>query len=219
MSLASFFRISAVLIPFVVGIIRYDKIKRIIFLFYFVSFGVITEVFNKVLKKLGADNTLFIAHIYVVVSFALLCIFYLSVFKGYIKEIWFKSIILGFTIFSLIYSFYFQTIFSYPGLQLAVLAITMIVFSIIFLQKVMSEARIVKLSAEPLIWINLSILIYYSGNLFYYILFNLFLDNKAVDSGRIILIYFPTLNALFYILIAIGFWKAGKQKEVLTKGA
>jgi hypothetical protein len=48
-------------------------------------------------------------------------------------------------------------------------------------------------------------LIYYTGNLFYYILFNLFLDYSP-EFLKSIGVYFYVLNALFYILIAVGFY-------------
>ncbi len=79
----------------------------------------------------------------------------------------------------------------------------------------MVDAKIGQLSKESLIWINTGILIYYSGNLFYYILFNLFLDYSH-EFLKSIGIYVISLNALFYILIAIGFWKV-KKGDVTRK--
>lgn len=71
----------------------------------------------------------------------------------------------------------------------------------------------VSLSKEPLIWITTGMLVYFMGNLFYYTLFNLFVD-LSIDYLRMIGRYYsPSLNALFYILIAIGFWKAGKHRN------
>jgi hypothetical protein len=48
-------------------------------------------------------------------------------------------------------------------------------------------------------------LIYYTGNLFYFILFNLFLDYSH-EFLKSIGIYWFMLNTLFYILIAVGFY-------------
>ena len=78
----------------------------------------------------------------------------------------------------------------------------------------MVEAKIRNLSKEPLIWVNTAILIYYTGNLFYYILFDLFLDYSH-EFLKSIGVYFFTLNTLFYILIAIGFYisKDGQGNE------
>jgi hypothetical protein len=69
------------------------------------------------------------------------------------------------------------------------------------------------LADEPFIWINTAILIYYTGTLFFYILFNLILEYSR-EFSKITVYYFSILNALFYILIAIGFLKAGKTKAI-----
>jgi hypothetical protein len=83
----------------------------------------------------------------------------------------------------------------------------------------MIEAKLKSLSKEPLIWINTAILINYTGNLFYFILFNPIL-NISTEVLRSLGKYTVVLNAVFYVLIAIGFYliKADKQVERLNKG-
>ncbi|WP_163323045.1 hypothetical protein [Draconibacterium mangrovi] len=73
----------------------------------------------------------------------------------------------------------------------------------------MTEARILNLWKEPLIFLNLAVLIYYAGNLFYSLLFNLILDYSR-EFAKITNYYFVGLNTLFYILVAIGFWKSDR---------
>ncbi len=77
----------------------------------------------------------------------------------------------------------------------------------------MLEAKIMKLADEPLIWINTALLIYFTGNLFFYILFNVILEASRAFS-KITVQYYSGLMALFYILIAIGFFKAKKSNDV-----
>lgn len=76
----------------------------------------------------------------------------------------------------------------------------------------MIEANIKNLWNVPYIWINTGILIYYSGNLFHTILFNIILEYSR-EFSKLTVVYFNVLNALFYILIAIGFLKFKKIKH------
>lgn len=204
-----------ILIPFIVGIYKYKDIKDLKWLFYFVCYGVANEFVTLLLISGGARNTMPKSHLYTLVSFVLLFLFYQSVFKKFIKRKWFLAIIVFYMVFCFTNLLFFQSIYKYPSLPLSVLAIIMVSFSIIYFYKIMIEAKIINLSKEPLIWINTGILIYYTGNLFYYILFNLFL-NYSHEYLRSIGVYFFTLNTLFYVLIAVGFYlnKDGQGKKL-----
>lgn len=193
---------------------KYRDIEKFKYLFFFVFCGVGNEIISKVLKGIGTQNTMPFSHLYSLVSFILLCLFFQSISNGYIKKIWFSAIMVFYLVFCLVNIFYFQGIYVYPSIQFSVLAIVMVTFSILYFHKIMVEAKIRQLRKEPLIWINTGILIYYSGNLFYYILFNLFLDYSP-EFLRSIGIYFIFLNALFYFLIAVGFYKT--EKGVISK--
>lgn len=77
----------------------------------------------------------------------------------------------------------------------------------------MLEAKVVQLLNEPIVWINIGVLIYYSAGLFYYALFN-----YSVQISKSFIYNTVKINAttsiFFFLLIAIGFWKAGRQKQV-----
>ncbi len=215
MNIWSYLKVSPILIPFIIGVYKYRDIEKFKYLFYFVCFGVATEITSKILKSIETQNTMPLSHLYTLVSFILLCLFFQSVFNGYIKKIWFRVVTLFFVIFCFVNLLLFQSIYAYPSLPFSILVIVMVTFSILYFHKTMVDAKIGQLSKESLIWINTGILIYYSGNLFYYILFNLFLDYSH-EFLKSIGIYVISLNALFYILIAIGFWKV-KKGDVTRK--
>lgn len=112
----------------------------------------------------------------------------------------------GFTLFYMIY-LAFRSIYSFPSLPQAVSIFIIIAFAVIYFYRVMVEARITQLMKEPLVWINIGMIIYFSGSLFYSVLFNLILEYSRAFS-QLTTVYFSVLNALFYILIAIGFSKS-----------
>ncbi len=77
----------------------------------------------------------------------------------------------------------------------------------------MMEAKIEHIWKEPLVYINLAILLYFAGSLFYSVLFNLVIE-YASEFTKFSVNYFYVLNTVFYFLLSIGFWKAGRQKTV-----
>jgi hypothetical protein len=75
----------------------------------------------------------------------------------------------------------------------------------------MVEAKIMSLWDEATIWINGALLIYYSGNLFFTVLFNVILEYSR-EFSKITVISFSVILALFYALVTVGFWKAGRSR-------
>jgi hypothetical protein len=80
----------------------------------------------------------------------------------------------------------------------------------------MYEAKVVKLAKEPAVWINSAFILYFTPFFFYNILFN-----AMLESSRTLLSQISDVNALIVIieygLVAIGFWKTGKQESNTLK--
>jgi hypothetical protein len=141
-SLWSFLKVSPILIPFTIGVCRYKEIRNLKYLFFFVGNGVANEIVSKVLKEFGLRNIMPQGHLYALVSFTLLCLFYRSVFKGYISTKWFNGLIILYILLSIINLLFFQSIFDYPSLSFSVMAIVVVAFAIIYFYKTMLEAEV-----------------------------------------------------------------------------
>nr|WP_319272795.1 hypothetical protein [uncultured Draconibacterium sp.] len=205
----------SILIPFFIGIYRYRQFnKNLRFVFYFVIFGTITEIVTRIIIYSGATNTLPVTHIYLMIEFLILGLFYTHVLQDIIRKRVMLGIIILFEIYCLINTLFLQSIFEYPSIPQSVSKLLLVGFSILFFYKIMIETSVPNLWKEPLIFINIAILVYYSGNLFYSLLFNLILEYSR-EFSKITQYYFAGLMTLFYILIAIGFWKANKQMKQL----
>lgn len=203
-----------ILFPFFAGLflLKYFN-KSLKLVFYFVCFGTFTEIVTRLLIWLAdVNNTMPVNNVYAIGSFILLFTLYFFVLNDFVNRRIFVLLSAAFTIYWLIHSLFIRSIFEFPDLPRAIGNIYITILSIIYFYKVMLEAKIIKLAREPFIWINTSILIYYTGNLFFYILFNLILDYSR-EFSKITVIYFSLLNALFYILIGIGFLKADKVRN------
>jgi hypothetical protein len=205
---------SIILVPFFIGIIRLKRLKKeTLYVFWFVAFGVANEFtgFLSIWFEM-AHKTMPKRHLYTFVSFLLLGLFYNSMLRGFFRKNWILRIVVLFEVYFLINSFFIRGIYEYPGLARSISIFILVLFSIVYFYKTMVEAKLKSLSKEPLVWFNTAILIYYSGSLFFNILFDLIFDYSK-EFGNLTFFYFRILNVLFYSLLAIGFWKIKPLKR------
>jgi len=199
-------------IAFIIGIVYYKTFpKEIKTIFYFVAFGVITELYIKLHQNYIMKNTMPIGHFYFPIAFLILAIFYVQVLKDFIKPVYLYTIIILFETYCLINSLFIQSLFEYTSIEGAVGAMIIFLFSVAWFTKIMVEAKIVKLAREPLVWINSAILIYYTGNFFYHSLYNLRIK-ASIEVAVLAIKMFSVLNLVFYLIIAVGFLKVKRMK-------
>lgn len=207
-----------ILIPLTIGIIRYHHFgKGIKFFFWFVVTGTITEISNYTsIYFLHLKNTMPIGHLYITVSFFFVAVFYLHELKGFIRKQILIPVIALFELFSIINMFLIQSPYSFPSISGASGALILIIASILLFSKIMIEGKIKKLAEEPIIWINSAVLIYYSSNFFYYILFNVILGFSRDFSVSTTTI-FSLIYGVFNLIIAVGFWKSKQKRRELLR--
>lgn len=196
-----------ILVPFLFGLLRYKYFNESLkWLFGFVSYGVLNEISTLVFYYYDFNDTMPKRHLYTFISFLFLGLFYNSLFRGFFRNNWILIIVILFEVYFLINSFFIQSIYEYPGLDRSISILIVVLFSILYFYKTMVETKITDLFNEPLIWINTAILIYYSGNLFFNILFKIIFE-YSLEFGKLTFLYLKILNAIFYILITVGFLK------------
>ena len=204
-------------IAFIIGIYQYKYFtKELRIIFYFVAFGVLTEIYSKFHVHFIMKNTMPIGHFYFPIAFLILSLFFMQVLKDFIKPKYILIIIFVFELYCVINSLFIQNLFDYPSLEGSIGAMILFLFSVALFTKVMIEAKITKLAAEPIVWINTGILIYYTGNFFYHSLFNLRLS-ASMEISILAIKLFSGLNLLFYLIVAIGFLKKKRTLPVKRK--
>ena len=207
----------SILLPFITGLFCFKRFDTSLKLFYlYVLYGTVNEVVTFILRRFGLDNTMPFIHLYQIVTFPILVLFYSSLI--YKKTLTRFSIVLIsiFELFNLINLLFIQSIYEYPNFTRTIATFVVIVLCIWYFYRVMVEAKIMSLWDEPLIWINGALLIYYSGNLFFTVLFNLILEYSR-EYSKITVVSFSVILTLFYVLVTIGFSKAG-GKMIKTSG-
>ncbi len=207
----------SILLPFITGLFCFKRFDTSLKLFYlYVLYGTVNEVVTFILRRFGLDNTMPFIHLYQIVTFPILVLFYSNLI--YKKTLTRFSIVLIsiFELFNLINLVFIQSIYEYPNFTRTIATFVVIVLCIWYFYRVMVEAKIMSLWDEPLIWINGALLIYYSGNLFFTVLFNLILEYSR-EFSKITVVSFSVILTLFYVLVTIGFSKAG-GKMIKTSG-
>jgi len=216
-----YFNWSPILLPFIVGILRYCNLEPALkILFVFVIYGTSNELFGLYLRYvLWLKNTMPQLNVYNMVEFLLLGLYYRQQLKDRFKSWILLLIIALFEMVSLTNLLFISSWYEYPALMETVSKIFLIGFSLLYFIKIMDEAKIQNLWKEPAIYINVAVLIYYSGNLFFSLMFNLILE-YSTEFSRLTVISFSILNAIFYVLIALGFWHVkASDKKLLSRAA
>ncbi len=192
-------------LAFIIGIFHYKYFTRELkIFFYFVAFGVLTEAYTKFHQHFIMKSTTPIGHFYFPVAFLILTIFYYQLLNKFIKPIYFFIVVGVYEVYCIINPLFIQSLFEYSSLVGAIGTLIVFIFSVVYFMKVMSEAKIEKLSREPLIWINTAVLVYYSFNFFYFSLYNLRVI-ASIEIAKMAAGFFAVFNLLFYFIIIIGF--------------
>lgn len=196
----------------VVGIIRYKKLStEFRFVFYFVLLGAVTELFTDFYKAHFFRNTMPIGHVYIPASILIIALMYRSLLKGFLNRSIYYSILAVLVVFSLFNPLFLQSIWEFPNITGAFGALIVIIFSVLFFYKIMVEARTERLFSEPLVWINTMVLVYFTGNFFFYVLFNLNVADSLTFAGLTVR-FFGIMNLILYFVFGYFILTFNQQK-------
>ncbi len=193
------------LLAFFIGLLLYRNFpKEIKTVFLFVAFGVLTETYIKIHFHFIMRNGMPIGHFYFPIAILIAGFFFKQILNGFIKPAWIMAIIVMYEMYCIINPVFVQGLFQYPSITGSIGALLLFLFSVAYFVKVMVEAKIKKLSAEPLIWINSAFLIYYTVGFFYHSLYNL-RTTASMEVAHFAIKFFALLNLLFYFIISVAF--------------
>lgn len=204
------------IIAFIIGCFLYRHFtKELKIIFYFVAFGVLTEIYAKFHLHFIMKNGMPIGHFYFPIAIFIAGMFYREILKTFINPKYILWIIIGYEIYCFINPIFVQGLFEYPSLTGSVGALILFLFSVAYFIKVMIDANIKKLSAEPLIWINTAFLVYYTVGFFYHSLYNL-RTTASMDVAVFAIKLFAVLNLTFYLIISIAFILSSKLSNSIN---
>ena len=206
-TITEYLSITATILTLIVALLKNKTLKfsmRVLFLYVITS--AIIEVLIVSFAKMSIPN-LQLIKLFTIVEFTFLGLFYLKFFRSKI-HLW------------LIY----VTLFCFYGLSLyhvlsvdqgsnifislsAIEGLALISLSVICFYELIKKIEYTSIFENPIFWVNSSILIYFSGNLFLFIFSNYILhepDNRVWILHNI-------LNIFFNTLLIVAFWKTSKR--------
>lgn len=191
----------------IVAIIRNNTLtKEMRVLFLYVLVAAFVEILSSTFTKLNIKN-LYLINLFTVVECTMLGLFYLKIFttKKY-------SIIIYVLLFCFYGVFVYDFIFLHGFNRMNILSIIvesfiLIGFSLFYFYELAKKMEYVSILANPLFWVNSSILIYFSGNLFLFIFSNYILNHSYNRLWNI----HDILNIIYNTLLIIAIWKTTKK--------
>ncbi len=198
------------LIAVITGSFFFRKITpRLLYIYLYVVVGATTEILLRVVIKILQTSTNSISHFYFPIEFLLLALFYVPLVAPLIKRQWMIGFITLFMVYSVVNMFLIQGLQERSDLR-AYTSIILVVFSLTYFYRIMIESKLRKLAAEPMVWINSAILLFFASIFFYNLLFPIAL-RSSLELAKLM----STLNrlsiAIFYLVIAYSFYLEGRK--------
>lgn len=144
-------------------------------------------------------------HIFAVVQFALLSLF----FRLLIKPLWIKWVIevniLYFVLYAIVNAIFVEGIYEFNSYVATAEAILLLVYSVVFLAQMLRNMPVDKVERSFSFWIVSGTLFYFAGNFFLFMLANFLIQSEAhsladywdIHSANLILYYAAFTIALF----------------------
>jgi hypothetical protein len=205
MSFIRLFYIFTPLIALISGIYSYKYLdKKLKLIFLYVVVGLFVESINWLLAEIGVKTNLPGLHFYIMFEFLIWSVYYMHCLHGFINRKYILTGIVLFQSYCIVNFLFIQNLNSYPFTR-SVEDLLLILLSVLFYTKVMTEAKIKNLALSPPIWLNTAVLIYFASNFFYNLVFVKLLITNVQFLKTSGLYIFAVFNLLFYIGIAVAF--------------
>jgi hypothetical protein len=176
-------------------------------------FFLIESLFDPIMWMLpelwGVRNNMPLIHINIIVTVLFFTVIY---YKLFLKQI-FKKVTIILSVITLIITFYYNFNFlEYPSVSRTTEGIMMIVLSLLYFYQLLNPEKFIDIEKQGPFWINAGVLIYYSVNIF---LFMIFTRIPIADRHNYYIINSIT-NIIANILFSVGLF-CKPQKTTLSR--
>lgn len=194
-------------LPFIVALIYIKKIKAyLIPVFVLAIVNASVEVLINIYVEIGR-GTNEILHIFTIMEFCLLSLFFASFFKKYFNPFIIYSLMPLFCILAYL-DYKINGLNSTNSFSLSVESFILVIYTLFFFYYVFKNLIFDDLLSQPVFWISTAVLFYFSGN------FVLFVCGKymaRVDLDKYVILWaiiHTFFNVLYNVFLSLGFWKA-----------
>jgi len=206
------FSAATILLPLFFVIYRRNHLSlELGLLAIYIVIKAVLEVTMIILADKGINN-LFLIHVHTAVQYVLLAMIFVKTFTHPILKKGIKLSIFSFLIFALLDAFYLEGTLHFNSLPGGVEALLLITLALMFFYKVFRESSIENLERHPIFLISVGIFLFFSGNLFFFILTNSILAASNEMLHEVYSIH-SVLNILLNVFFALGLWFS-REKQI-----
>lgn len=198
---------SVSIFPFLVAVINFKKVKDyLIPVFALLIVNVIIEIISRFFGDSGINFGV-VFHVFTVLEFFLLSLFFASFFKSYFNPFIIYLIIPVFFIVAYL-DYRINGLNSISNFSTSVESIILSLYALFFYYYALKKLIFENLLSTPVFWINTAVLFYFSGNFVLFVFGNYL---TRVDGDTYIFLWaiiHSFFNVLYNVFLTIGFWKA-----------
>jgi hypothetical protein len=114
------------------------------------------------------------------------------------------GLFLGYLIFSVFDTIYFEPFSIYPSNIGFVYSLMLILYSLLFFFEIYEKGEVLYIERHPQFWINSSLLLYYAGTLLLGLFSNYLMYRIPVDKFIYLNSFFSVMTIVFNVLVCIG---------------
>jgi hypothetical protein len=203
---------TGVLIP--IGIAAYQRKyinKALRIIWYYLLLDGAANILASTLAEFNIHN-LPVLHIYTIIEFLMLSYFYLLVLNDKTTRVIIKCLMVLFPVFCIVNFLFFQSINHFNTNTRPVEALIVMACSLAYFAQTNDNS--IKWSLNPVNWMNIGILLYFSGALFIFSFSNMVVSHMSKKYQAINILMWnihATLVLAMYLLFAVGFSKCRKR--------
>jgi hypothetical protein len=193
-------------IPLIISLRYYKSINRTLKPLFILSIlSVVAEVLNKIHVEYDINNY-YIFHIFTIIEFTLISLFYKRFFLQFKNIRIFEVFIFVFFIIAFI-DYKINGLDSMDSFSITVESVILTSYSLILFYFVLQKLIFENLLNTPIFWMNTAILIYFSGNLILFVFSNYLLATEPKKYHMLWYTIHSFINISYNALISVGFWK------------
>ncbi len=204
------------LIPIAVGLVklrRLDREQRL--LLVLCGIVLLTEIISKVLIYGFKTSNMVVGNVYFIIELFLLFMIFRGVFlKAKILST-IKLYVILLTGMTLLYNTFVIGWFSLNMIFRVIESFTIILFALGYYFFTLNDVKVEKLERDSMFWISTAVLIYFSGNLFLFVVNNYLVANQSSKLYYSLwAIIHSTTYLITYSLYAIAIWSNSDQQKI-----
>jgi hypothetical protein len=206
LEMASNISVVASFMPVIFSIINYKYIPKYIFpLFLLIIISGVVDVVNSVYVEMELNNSP-IFHLFTVVEFFLISIFYYRFLKQYFNSVIILIFIPLFFVAAFI-DYKINGLNSMDNFSLSIESIILSVYALFLFYFILKNLLFENLLNSNIFWFNAAILFYFSGNLILFVFSNYIIETSMEEHYTLWGIIHSFFNIMYNVFLSIGFWK------------